>query len=304
MAIIWLLIMVFFSSNSFGAAHPIVPATAPATQSFSTYVALHGNPISSSGRSLRLVNQNLTDLDGMENLPRIDELAIIDISGNRLKKITQGLVNKLTNLATLNISNNQLTELPDDIDDIISLDSIDLSNNKLTQLPSTIANIKTLTRIDLTNNPIPGTTSNIRDTYFANRTRIVTPGITITRAFSPITVTFKTPAVEQLERDLFTAIRQGKPATVTSLARQITQQTVWMLDNLRDEQGNTPLLAALSIRDKQFVKDRDPDFQGVRALLNFGSSPNVQNFNGQTAFHFAARDQRIMNLLRQIPAQD
>ena len=55
---------------------------------------------------------------------------------------------------TLNLSNNQLTTLPEAIAQLSNLSLLDLSNNQLTRLPEAIAQLSNLRLLDLRNNQL------------------------------------------------------------------------------------------------------------------------------------------------------
>ena len=60
--------------------------------------------------------------------------------------------NKLLNLTTLNLDQNQLTELPPEIGQLTSLTKLHLSFNQLTELPPEIGQLTNLTRLHLAKN--------------------------------------------------------------------------------------------------------------------------------------------------------
>jgi len=63
-----------------------------------------------------------------------------------LRKIKEAEKQKLT---YLDLSNNQLTNLPESITELSSLARLYLSNNQLTSLPESITKLSNLTRLDL-----------------------------------------------------------------------------------------------------------------------------------------------------------
>ncbi|AKB37101.1 Leucine-rich repeat containing protein [Methanosarcina siciliae C2J] len=58
------------------------------------------------------------------------------------------------NLTVLNLSENQLTQLPSEIGELVNLKTLDLSFNELTQLPPEITELKNLTTLDLSRNQL------------------------------------------------------------------------------------------------------------------------------------------------------
>ncbi|KAG7222282.1 hypothetical protein INR49_027286, partial [Caranx melampygus] len=63
----------------------------------------------------------------------------------------------LTHLVKVDLSKNQLTCLPDDLGNLVSLQHLDLYNNKLTALPVSFSQLRSLKWLDLKDNPLePG----------------------------------------------------------------------------------------------------------------------------------------------------
>nr|CAD7575751.1 unnamed protein product [Timema californicum] len=60
----------------------------------------------------------------------------------------------LTHLIKLDLSKNQLTELPENFGDLVLLKHLDLYSNQLTHLPLSLGRLKNLRWLDLKNNPL------------------------------------------------------------------------------------------------------------------------------------------------------
>jgi hypothetical protein len=75
----------------------------------------------------------------------------LDVSNNQLTQLPES-IGKLTNLRQLLLNNNQLTQLPESISELTRLGTLNLSNNQLTQLPRNIDGLTGLTKLNLSNN--------------------------------------------------------------------------------------------------------------------------------------------------------
>jgi len=90
---------------------------------------------------LDLSNKNLTDIDGLQNIPNSDQIIILNLSNNRLRMLPSNIFSALHNLRIFILNNTQLQALPDTIfRDLINLQVLQLQNNRLKNLPDTIFN--------------------------------------------------------------------------------------------------------------------------------------------------------------------
>ena len=77
----------------------------------------------------------------------------LNLSKNQLTELPE-TIGKLTQLQTLNLSNNQLTELPEAIGKLTQLQMLNLDANQLTKLPKSFINLESLTNLDMYNHPL------------------------------------------------------------------------------------------------------------------------------------------------------
>ena len=99
-----------------------------------SYLLEHGrveiDSASALGRTLRLRNLNINDLTGLQEIPDIQRVEIIILSGNQLTTLPEGIFSGLNNLLYLILSDNQLTTLPEGIfSGLNNLEILDLSLN-------------------------------------------------------------------------------------------------------------------------------------------------------------------------------
>ena len=82
------------------------------------------------------------------------KLTVLDISNNRLDQLDYASLEQLENLASLKLSNNKLTSLPEAFASFKSLRNLNLSSNFLWQLPECVCKIKSLVDLDISFNAI------------------------------------------------------------------------------------------------------------------------------------------------------
>ena len=123
--------------------------------SLEDYIRQNGMPQVING-SLNLSNKNLTDLTGLENIPNINQVQMLMLSGNQLQTLPAILFNGLNNLELLSLYNNRLQTLPDTIFNSLSnLKKLSLYNNRLQTLPATLFNgLYNLQDLDLNKNQL------------------------------------------------------------------------------------------------------------------------------------------------------
>ena len=91
-----------------------------------------------------------------------DDLTRIDLSNRELTAVPDW-VRRFTGLTVLDLSGNRLTLLPEWIGELVALTSLDLSHNRLSTVPDSIGNLVALTSLDLTHNRLSTVPDAIRD---------------------------------------------------------------------------------------------------------------------------------------------
>ena len=88
-----------------------------------------------------------------ESLFQLTQLQTLDLSENQLTELPESLF-QLTQLQTLDLSENQLTELPESLGQLTQLQTLDLSENQLTELPESLGQLTQLRSLDIRNNQL------------------------------------------------------------------------------------------------------------------------------------------------------
>jgi len=83
----------------------------------------------------------------------IFRLKTLNLNDNELTELPKEIGN-LTNLETLNLNDNELTELPKEIGNLTNLENLELTRNELTELPKEIGNLTKLMRLFLSGNKL------------------------------------------------------------------------------------------------------------------------------------------------------
>ena len=90
-------------------------------------------------------------MKGLETLK--EGVTKLSFRGIGLTEIPE-VISNLSQLQSLDLSDNQLTEIPEVISNLSQLQSLNLSDNQLTEIPGAIANLSQLQKLDLSHNRI------------------------------------------------------------------------------------------------------------------------------------------------------
>jgi Leucine-rich repeat (LRR) protein len=107
--------------------------------------------VSTDGKRASLGNMNLTRFP--EWLEMLTTLTTLDLSGNQLSDLPASFGNH-TKLTELNLSDNKISQLPQSFGNLTALKTLNLSDNRLFQLPESIGNLTDLTTLELAGNPL------------------------------------------------------------------------------------------------------------------------------------------------------
>ena len=102
--------------------------------------------LSSIGGEYSWNNGTLTSIPA--EIGKLTQLTSLNISNNEINQLPSE-IGKLVNLKVLNASFNKLTGLPNEIGNLLSLEELDLAFNKLKKLPETIGDLVNLRRLYL-----------------------------------------------------------------------------------------------------------------------------------------------------------
>ncbi|XP_060528637.1 leucine-rich repeat-containing protein 40-like [Cylas formicarius] len=106
-----------------------------------------------NGNILNLTMKNLSDVPDEVFLEAKEaRVTIVDLCKNKFNKIPCGLQKITPYLSELNLSNNQIKEVPEYFSSLTTLKFLDLSNNQLSSLPSNLSELVSLRELVLFNN--------------------------------------------------------------------------------------------------------------------------------------------------------
>ena len=107
---------------------------------------------SSAANTESLANQGIESIP-TEYFENKTKVTVLDVSGNNLTGALPAEIRKMTNLVTLDASDNNLTGIPAEIGQLSKLKSADFSNNDISGLPLELGNLTQLETLDLRGNP-------------------------------------------------------------------------------------------------------------------------------------------------------
>ncbi|TET06578.1 hypothetical protein E3J79_01380 [Candidatus Dependentiae bacterium] len=132
---------------------------------------INNNQLSSIARNettnklmLDLSNKNLTSLDGLQNIPHKRKFGFLNLSFNKIKKLPPGIFQGFHNLEYIDLSDNQLTELPEEsFKNLPQLKILFLCNNKKLRKfsPDIFQGLVSLEKIGLSNEQLKKLNSDV-----------------------------------------------------------------------------------------------------------------------------------------------
>lgn len=102
---------------------------------------------------LKLNQQRLLDLDGIEKVSSINKIAVLIVTNNPLKSLPDP-IGELTQLRELALMDNRISAIPDSIGNLKGLLYLYLSRNKLASLPKSISQLSRLRILYLNGNQL------------------------------------------------------------------------------------------------------------------------------------------------------
>jgi Leucine-rich repeat (LRR) protein len=105
---------------------------------------------------LHLSRQHLTSLEGLGNIPGINNVVLLELNNNNISELQAGTFKKLTNLRYLDLSNNNISKLEAEVfKELNKLCSLNLSNNNISKLETgTFKGLNKLQYLNLSHNNI------------------------------------------------------------------------------------------------------------------------------------------------------
>ena len=111
-------------------------------------------------KKLDLDNLRINNLEGIDSIPGIETATIIYLKNNLITHLPTALFN-LTNMENLDLSENQIAEIPKEISHLVKLKRLTLVSNRIKHLPESFYNLVQLERLNLRHNRLEEVSSNI-----------------------------------------------------------------------------------------------------------------------------------------------
>ncbi|KAI9654020.1 MAG: cysteinyl-tRNA synthetase [Alyxoria varia] len=139
---------------------PTEQTMSPLTRKDSLPVNRISSTFAGSLRNLYLADNRLSD-DVFDQIAKLPELRIVNLSYNELYDIPSRIIRKWQNLTELYLSGNDLTSLPaEDFEDLNSLKVLHINGNKFQVLPAELGKVQKLTILDASSNNLKYNVSN------------------------------------------------------------------------------------------------------------------------------------------------
>ncbi|XP_042229818.1 leucine-rich repeat-containing protein 47-like isoform X1 [Homarus americanus] len=104
--------------------------------------------------SLTTLNANNNELLALPNLEKCINLAILDVSGNKLSDFPDICHESLAHLADVKLTSNQINEIPTNVSTLPSLKTLDLGSNVIKVVPGELIDCVKLKDLNLKGNPL------------------------------------------------------------------------------------------------------------------------------------------------------
>jgi len=104
--------------------------------------------------SLELLDLSFNKLTTISMLKPLTKLSQLKVDANQLTSLNGVSWKESKQLATLSAVSNQITEIPEDVEHVASLEYFELSENKLTAVPPAICELRKLKTLSIAGNPI------------------------------------------------------------------------------------------------------------------------------------------------------
>jgi leucine-rich repeat protein SHOC2 len=191
----------------------------------------------------------------------------LDLSNNQLTDLPESINSNLGYLTELILSNNQLTDLLKSISNLSNLTLLNLDNNKLTSLPKSISNLSNLTLLNLDNNKLTSLPKNIGD--LSNLTMLTLRGNQLNTLPESISNLSNLTVLDLSGNKLYTLPESiGNLSNLTELGLNGNQLT-----SLPDSIGNITNLTELNLDNNQLTSLPE-NIENLTNLISLGLCNN------------------------------